>query len=92
MLHGQSCSWQVRLLLTSEYMVYSGRPGSTVQQQVCCKSHAVCRWVEGELLHFGSNNPMIHGAELGFVWCVPNERRYLILLSRIDLDDPRLNT
>ena len=56
------------------------------------KWHAVCRWVEGELLHFGSNNPMIHGAELGFVWCVPNERRYLILLSRIDLDDPRLNT
>lgn len=50
------------------------------------------RWVEGELLHFGSNNPMIHGAELGFVWCVPNERRYLILLSRIDLDDARLNS
>ena len=51
----------------------------------------VFRWVEGELLQFGSN-PMIQpGAELGFVWCVPNERRYLILLSRIDLDDPRLN-
>ena len=73
-------------------MAYSGRQGSAVQQQHCSRCHAVCRWVEGELLHFGSNNPMIHGAELGFVWCVPNERRYLILLSRIDLDDPRLNT
>lgn len=51
----------------------------------------VCRWVEGELLHFSGSNPVTKGAELGFVWVVPHERRYLILLSRIDLDDPRLN-
>ncbi len=47
-----------------------------------------CRWVEGELLQFAGNNPVTKGAELGFVWVVPHERRYLILLSRIDLDDP----
>lgn len=51
----------------------------------------LCRWVEGELLHFSGSNPVTKGAELGFVWVVPHERRYLILLSRIDLDDPRLN-
>ncbi len=47
------------------------------------------RWVEGELLEFGGANPLTRGAELGFVWVVPQERRYLILLSRIQLDDPR---
>jgi hypothetical protein len=45
--------------------------------------------VEGELLEFGGANPLTRGAELGFVWVVPQERRYLILLSRIQLDDPR---
>lgn len=47
-----------------------------------------CRWVDGELLQFTGNfNAITRGAEWGFVWVVPGERRYLILLSRIDLED-----
>ncbi|CAL8470008.1 g9550 [Coccomyxa elongata] len=59
--------------------------------RVAHKGFRDARWVEGELLHFSGSNPVTKGAELGFVWVVPHERRYLILLSRIDLDDPRLN-
>ncbi len=47
-----------------------------------------CRWVEGELLRFASNNPATRGAELGFVWTVPQDKRYLVLLNKIELDDP----
>ncbi len=47
------------------------------------------RWVEGELLVFTTKgnlgNPVTAGAELGFVWSVPGEKRFLILLNRIDL-------
>ncbi len=45
------------------------------------------RWVEGELLQFSSNNPMTRGAEMGFVWAVPGEKRFLILLNHIDLSE-----
>lgn len=45
------------------------------------------RWVDGELLQFAARGgPLTGGADLGFVWAVPNERRFLILLNRIDLD------
>ena len=46
------------------------------------------RWVDGELLLFSSgSNPLITGgAGVGFVWSVPNDRRFLILLNRIQLD------
>ena len=46
------------------------------------------RWVDGELLRFASNNPATHGAELGFVWMVPQDKRYLVLLNKVELDDP----
>lgn len=45
------------------------------------------RWVEGELLQFTGNSGVTRGAQLGFVWVVPKERRYLILLSRFDVDE-----
>ncbi|KAK9867039.1 hypothetical protein WJX84_010092 [Apatococcus fuscideae] len=48
-------------------------------------------WVEGELLRFGTNNPATHGAELGFVWTVPGDKRYLVLLNKVELDDPMYN-
>ena len=44
------------------------------------------RWVEGELLVFASKgSPLTGGAELGFVWAVPGEKRFLILLNKVDL-------
>lgn len=45
------------------------------------------RWVDGELLQFGAAGTLLTGgAELGFVWAVPGEKRFLILLNRIDLE------
>ena len=44
------------------------------------------RWVEGELLQFGTSGAALTGgAELGFVWAVPGERRFLLLFKRLDL-------
>jgi hypothetical protein len=44
------------------------------------------RWVDGELLLLdGKGGALTGSAELGFVWTVPGERRYLILLSRLKL-------
>eukprot|EP00798_Chlamydomonas_sp_ICE-L_P008659 gene8659-34110_t len=46
------------------------------------------RWVEGELLVFSSGGtPLTGNAELGFVWAVPGEKRFLILLNKVDLND-----
>jgi hypothetical protein len=44
------------------------------------------QWVEGELLLLdGKGGTLTGGAELGLVWAVPGERRFLILLSRLQL-------
>ncbi len=44
--------------------------------------------MEGELLVFNAKgNALTGGAELGFVWAVPGEKRFLILLNRVDLSD-----
>lgn len=43
-------------------------------------------WVDGELLQFSGSSPMTSGAELGFVWSVPGEKRFLILLNKVDLE------
>jgi hypothetical protein len=32
-------------------------------------------------------SPITGGAELGFVWAVPGERKYLILLNKVDLSE-----
>lgn len=54
--------------------------------RVAQKGFTQPRWVEGELLVFTTKgNPVTAGAELGFVWSVPGEKRFLILLNRIDL-------
>jgi len=45
-------------------------------------------WVEGELLVLnGKGGSLTGGAELGFVWAVPGERRLLILFSSLTLPD-----
>ena len=44
------------------------------------------RWVPSEMLVFNNLSPMTFGAQLGFVWNVPGERRFLILLHRVDLE------
>ena len=49
------------------------------------------KWVDGELLVFstsGSTSGSITGgAELGFVWSMPDGKKFLILMNRVDLDD-----
>lgn len=56
--------------------------------RVAQKGFTQPRWVEGELLMFNSKgSPLAAGAELGFVWAVPGEKRFLILLHRITLSD-----
>jgi len=45
-------------------------------------------WVEGELLVLnGKGGSLTGGAELGFVWAVPGERRLLILFSSLVLPE-----
>lgn len=54
--------------------------------RVAQKGYSAPRWVEGELLVFASGgSPLTGAAELGFVWAVPGERRFLILLNKVDL-------
>lgn len=56
--------------------------------RVAQKGFTQPRWVEGELLVFNAKgNALTGGAELGFVWAVPGEKRFLILLNRVDLTD-----
>lgn len=56
--------------------------------RVANKAFTQPRWVEGELLVFNSKGgPLTGGAQLGFVWAVPGEKRFLILLSRVELGD-----
>ena len=42
-------------------------------------------WVEGELLVFSDSGPVGRHHELGFMWHVPGDRNFLVLLSRLDL-------
>lgn len=55
--------------------------------RVAQKGFSQPRWVDGELLVFNNpkSNPLTAGAQLGFVWAVPGEKRFLILLNRMDL-------
>jgi len=58
----------------------AARPGFTDPQ-----------WVDGELLVLdGGSKDITHGAELGFVWEVPQEKRFLILLGKVKLPQEML--
>lgn len=50
------------------------------------RNGCVCRWVDGELLHFSGDGVSTRGAELGFVWS-GNQSHFLIILKRIDLSE-----
>ncbi|KAI8469158.1 MAG: hypothetical protein J3K34DRAFT_369221 [Monoraphidium minutum] len=68
-----------------EEMGVSARyPGSG---RIADAGFANAKWVDGELLLFsGAANPLVTGgARVGFVWSVPNDRRFLILLNRVAL-------
>jgi len=55
--------------------------------RVARSGHTDPRWVEGELLLLdGKGGPLTGDAELGFVWSVPGERKFLILFNRLHLD------
>jgi len=56
--------------------------------RIADSNYSNAKWVDGELLLFSSSaNPLITGgAKVGFVWSVPNDRRFLILLNRIQLE------
>ena len=45
------------------------------------------KWVEGELLQFSAGAPLTRGAELGFVFSMDGMRRFLVLFTRVNLDD-----
>ncbi len=55
------------------------------QGRVASRGYSQPKWVEGELLVFSSSSPLASGAQLGFVWHVPGERKFLILLNKVDL-------
>mmetsp|Transcript_6744 Transcript_6744/g.11480 ORF Transcript_6744/g.11480 Transcript_6744/m.11480 type:complete len:863 (-) Transcript_6744:436-3024(-) len=50
------------------------------------------KWCGGELLVFSPRSPLTAGAELGFVFNVPGERRFLILLDKLNLQVPSNKT
>jgi hypothetical protein len=55
------------------------------QGRVAAAGYTQPKWVEGELLLFNASSSYTSGAQLGFVWHVPGERKFLILLSKVDL-------
>jgi len=56
--------------------------------RVAKSGFADSHWVDGELLVLdGKGGALTGGAELGFVWAVPGERRLLILFSSLKLPD-----
>ena len=58
------------------------------QGRVAKPGFAERNWVDGELLLLdGRGGQLTGGAELGFVWAVPGERRLLILFSSLELPD-----
>jgi len=57
------------------------------QGRVAREGYAAAKWVEGELLTFSAANPVMRGAELGFVFDMDSSRKYLLLFTKVKLDD-----
>lgn len=56
--------------------------------QVAAPGYTNKRWVPGELLVFSGNGMLTGSATLGFLWCIPGHRQFLVPLFRIDLSAP----
>lgn len=82
-----ACPTVVPLLLKYRAWLFSIRRYCG-QGRVAAPGFKNSRWVDGELLQFSATaSPLLTGgAQLGFVWAVPGEKRFLILLNRIDLN------
>ena len=79
-----------RDLYPEEMGVTARLPG---EGRIADANHANAKWVDGELLVFAPSSSggaaaraITGGARLGFVWSVPGERRFLILLNRVRLE------
>jgi hypothetical protein len=56
------------------------------QGRVAREGYSAAKWVDGELLTFSATNPMTRGAELGFVFNIDANRKYLLLFTKVRLD------
>ncbi|KAG7673058.1 hypothetical protein Ndes2526B_g05371 [Nannochloris sp. 'desiccata'] len=56
------------------------------QGRVAREGYSAAKWVDGELLTFSAANPMTRGAELGFVFNIDANRKYLLLFTKVRLD------
>lgn len=56
------------------------------QGRVAREGYSAAKWVDGELLTFSAANPMTRGAELGFVFNIDANRKYLLLFTKVKLD------
>lgn len=56
------------------------------QGQVAREGFSSPKWVDGELLTFSASNPVMRGAELGFVFDVDSQRKFLLLFTKVKLD------
>lgn len=62
------------------------------QGRVAQYGYIDARWVDGELLIFSARGSDYTGeARLGFVWHVPGDRKFLILLNKISLAETELD-
>jgi hypothetical protein len=57
------------------------------QGRVAREGYAAAKWVDGELLTFSAANPMTRGAELGFVFNIDASRKYLLLFTKVKLNE-----
>ena len=64
------------------------------QGRVAREGYSAAKWVDGELLTFAASNPIARGAELGFVFNIDASRKYLLLFTKVKLDEiaPSLST
>jgi hypothetical protein len=57
------------------------------QGRVAREGYAHAKWVDGELLTFSAGNPLTRGAELGFVYNMDSARRFLLLFTKVRLEE-----
>lgn len=56
------------------------------QGKVAREGYSNAKWVDGELLTFSAANPITRGAELGFVYEVDSQHKFVLLFTKVDLE------